>query len=47
MFSITMVNLAERDDIRQEGFKLLLDILQYKRHGYKKEERRDIKNINK
>jgi len=45
MFSITMVNLAERDMIRQEVlmvFKLLLDILQYKRHGYKKEV-----NINK
>jgi len=40
-----MVNLAERDMIRQEVlmvFKLLLDILQYKRHGYKKEV-----NINK
>jgi len=45
MFSITMVNLAELDAIRQEVlmvFKLLLDILQYKRHGYKKEV-----NINK
>jgi hypothetical protein len=40
-----MVNLAELDAIRQEVlmvFKLLLDILQYKRHGYKKEV-----NINK
>jgi hypothetical protein len=36
--------------IRQEVlmvFKLLLDILQYQRHGYKKEEKHDIKSKNK
>jgi hypothetical protein len=39
-----MVNLAELDDKTRVlmVFKLLLDILQYKRHGYKKEV-----NINK